>query len=129
GAEEEGGEVSKEAAARKSLPATHSSIHGMAQFMAVTSSAPAGLPAPDFFGTNFAVSGSLGGNFEMAFIGQRGVGDLAPQRLAAVATVRPGAGPQITAVVGYGPGRPSPPPPPDTHSHHRPPPRPTTRPT
>src|SRR5262249_33377067 len=102
GAEEEGGEVSKEAAARKSLPATHSSIHGMAQFMAVTSSAPAGLPAPDFFGTNFAVSGSLGGNFEMAFIGQRGVGDLAPQRLAAIATVRPGAVHQITAMIGYG---------------------------
>ena len=74
----------------------------MAQFVAVTSSAPAGLPAPDFFGTNFAVSGSMGGNFEMAFIGQRGVGDLAPQRLAAVATVRPAAAHQITAMIGYG---------------------------
>jgi hypothetical protein len=86
----------------KSLLATQSSIHGMAQFVAVTSGAPAGLPAPDFFGTNFAVSGSLGGNFEMAFIGQRGAGDLAPQRLAAVATVRPAAAHQITAMIGYG---------------------------
>lgn len=88
--------------APKSFLATQSSIHGMAQFVAVTSSAPAGLPAPDFFGTNFAVSGSVGGNFEMAFIGQRGVGDLAPQRLAAIATVRPAAAHQITAMIGYG---------------------------
>jgi carboxypeptidase family protein len=86
----------------RALLATQSSFHGMAQFVAVTSSAPAGLPAPDFFGTNFAVSGSLGGNFEMAFIGQRGAGDLAPQRLAAVATVRPAAAHQITAMIGYG---------------------------
>ena len=57
----------------KSLLPTPHSVHGMAQFVAVTSSAPAGLPAPDFFGTNFALSGSMGGNFQMAFIGQRGV--------------------------------------------------------
>jgi hypothetical protein len=38
----------------------------------------------------------------MAIIGQRGVGDLAPQRLAAVATVRPVAAHQVTAMVGYG---------------------------
>jgi carboxypeptidase family protein/TonB-dependent receptor-like protein len=87
---------------RKGFLETPSSFHGMAQFVAVTSSAPAGMPAPDFFGTNFAVSGSLGGNFEMAFIGQRGMGDLAPQRLAAVATVRPVAAHQITAMIGYG---------------------------
>ncbi|HEX2489004.1 MAG TPA: carboxypeptidase-like regulatory domain-containing protein [Blastocatellia bacterium] len=88
--------------APKSLLPTPHSVHGMAQFVAVTSSAPAGLPAPDFFGTNFAVSGSMGGNFEMAFIGQRGVGNLAPQRLAAVATVRPAAAHQITAMIAYG---------------------------
>jgi hypothetical protein len=100
--EEEIVESPDAAAERRSLLATQSSLHGMAQFVAVASSAPAGLPAPDFFGTNFAVSGSLGGNFEMAFIGQRGVGDLAPQRLAAIATVRPGAVHQITAMIGYG---------------------------
>jgi len=100
--EEETVEPPNDAAERQSLLAFQSSLHGMAQFMAVTSSAPAGLPAPDFFGTNFAVSGSLGGNFEMAIIGQRGVGDFAPQRLAAVATVRPVAAHQVTAMVGYG---------------------------
>src|SRR5262249_38761939 len=100
--EEEVVELSNDTPQRKGLLATRSSFHGMLQFVAVTSSAPAGLPAPDFFGTNFAVSGSLGGNFEMAFIGQRGVGDLAPQRLAAVATVRPGAVHQVTARIDYG---------------------------
>jgi Carboxypeptidase regulatory-like domain len=100
--EEEVVDLSNDTAQRTGFLATQSSFHGMAQFVAVTSSAPAGLPAPDFFGTNFAVSGSLGGNFEMAFIGQRGVGDLAPQRLAAVATVRPGSVHQITAMIGYG---------------------------
>ncbi|HEY8461550.1 MAG TPA: TonB-dependent receptor [Blastocatellia bacterium] len=100
--EEEVVDPSNEPEARKGLLAESSSLHGMAQFVAVTSSAPAGAPSADFFGTNFVVSGSLGGNFEMAFIGQRGVGDLAPQRLAAVATVRPAAAHQITAMIGYG---------------------------
>lgn len=75
------------------------SFHGAMQLIAASSSA---LTGPDFYGTNFAVSGSLGGNFEMAFIGQRGVGQLAPQRLSAIATVRPGANHQIMATVGYG---------------------------
>src|SRR5215813_5561723 len=101
-AEEEVVDLSNDTAQPKGALATQSSFHGIAQFVAVTSSAPAGLPAPEFFGTNFAVSGSLGGNFEMAFIGQRGVGDLAPQRLAAVASVRPGEVHQITAMIGYG---------------------------
>jgi len=83
GDEEEVVDPLNDMAERKGFLATQSSFHGMAQFVAVTSSAAAGAPAPDFFGTNFVVSGSLGGNFEMAFIGQRGVGDLAPQRLAA----------------------------------------------
>src|SRR5262249_22980302 len=60
--EEEVVELSNDKAQRKGFLATQSSFHGVAQFVAVTSSAPAGLPAPDFFGTNFAVSGSLGGN-------------------------------------------------------------------
>jgi hypothetical protein len=95
-------EISNDVESRKGLLANQSSLHGMAQFVGVTSSAPAGAPGPDFFGTNFVLSGSLGGNLEMAFIGQRGVGDLAPQRLAAVATVRPAAAHQVTAMVGYG---------------------------
>ena len=82
--------------------AKHASFHGMMQFMAATSNAPAGLPAPDFFVSNFAVSGSLGGNFEMAIIGQRGVGESAPERFAAIATTRPGENHQVTAMIGYG---------------------------
>ncbi|HEU0184797.1 MAG TPA: TonB-dependent receptor [Blastocatellia bacterium] len=100
--EEEAVELSNDPEARKGLLAEPPSLHGMAQFVAVTSSAPAGAPSADFFGTNFVVSGSLGGNLEMALIGQRGVGDLAPQRLAAVATVRPAAAHQVTAMIGYG---------------------------
>src|SRR5262245_59278499 len=77
-------------------------FHGMMQLMAVSASTHPGYPQADFYGTNFAVSGSLGGNFEMAFIGQRGAGKLAPQRLAAIATMRPGAKHQVTTTVGYG---------------------------
>jgi hypothetical protein len=95
-------ETSNDVESRRNFLANQSSLHGMAQFVAMTSSAPAGAPASDFFGTNFVVSGSLGDNLEMAFIGQRGVGDLAPQRLAAVASVRPAAAHQVTAMVGYG---------------------------
>jgi hypothetical protein len=74
----------------------------MMQLVATGSGSRAGLPGADFFGTNFAFTGSLGGNFEMAFIGQRGTGHLAPQRLAAIATMRPGANHQVTATIGYG---------------------------
>lgn len=79
-----------------------SSFHGAAQFIAAGAGARGGLPAANFFGTNFAVSGSLGGNFEMAVIGQQGTGQLAPQRLAAIATMRPADNHQVTASVGYG---------------------------
>lgn len=100
--EEEIVEPSNDTAARKSLLAKQVSFHGITQIVAVKSSAPAGLPALDFLGTNFVLAGSLGGNFEMAFIGQHGVGDLAPQRLAVIGSVRPSAAHQITAKVGYG---------------------------
>lgn len=77
------------------------SFHGMMQLMA-TSSAFDGPGAPNFYGANFAVSGSLGGGVEMALIGQRGRGALAPQRLEAIATLRPSNNHQVTASVGYG---------------------------
>src|SRR5262249_52038381 len=67
---EEAVEPRADTAVKNGALAKQASFHGMMQFIAATSSAPAGLPAPDFFGTNFAVSGSLGGNFEMALIGQ-----------------------------------------------------------
>ena len=38
----------------------------------------------------------------MALIGQQGMGGLAPQRLAAIASVRPSDSHQITATIGYG---------------------------
>ncbi len=88
--------------APNNLLTKQASFHGMMQFVASSSSASAGLPSPDFFGTNFAVSGSLGGNFEMAFIGQRGSGQYAPQRITAMATMRPGLNHQVTATIGYG---------------------------
>ncbi|MDQ3013391.1 MAG: carboxypeptidase-like regulatory domain-containing protein [Acidobacteriota bacterium] len=78
------------------------SFHGVAQFVAVGSSSRNGYPDANFFGTNFAVSGSLGNNVEMALIGQRGVGQLSPQRISAIATVRPGERHQVTATIGYG---------------------------
>jgi hypothetical protein len=74
----------------------------MVQFVAANSSARYGLPGSSFFGTNFAISGTLGGGVEMALIGQRGVGDLAPQRLSAIATMRPISNHQVTASIGYG---------------------------
>ncbi len=102
GEEEEVVEPSADPNARNNRAAPRASFHGAMQFVAASSGSRAGFPAADFFGTNFAISGSLGGNFEMAFIGQRGAGQLAPQRLAAIATMRPGANHQVTATIGYG---------------------------
>ncbi|MFN0111825.1 MAG: hypothetical protein ACKVZH_23450, partial [Blastocatellia bacterium] len=78
------------------------SIHGFAQFIAAGSASGGAYPEANFFGTNFAVSGSFGGNFEMAVIGQRGIGQLASQRLSAIATLRPDSKHQVTATIGYG---------------------------
>lgn len=76
------------------------SFHGIAQFMAVQSSlADVG---PGYFGLNFAVSGSLDGNVEMALIGQRGTGQIAPQRLMAIASMRTSDQHKMTASIGYG---------------------------
>ncbi|MGH9800835.1 MAG: carboxypeptidase regulatory-like domain-containing protein, partial [Blastocatellia bacterium] len=82
--------------------AERTTIHGVAQFVAVGSASRDGYPDASFFGTNFAVSGSFGGNFEMAVIGQRGFGQLAPQRVSAIATMRPSDRHQVTAAIGYG---------------------------
>jgi len=99
---EAGEEEEVELTARNDSATRRSSFHGMMQLFAASSGSRAGLPGADSFGTNFVVAGSLGGNFEMAFIGQRGAGYMAPQRLAAIATMRPGANHQVTATVGYG---------------------------
>jgi len=81
-------------------------FHGITQFLASRSSLPA-LQAlrgggGDFFGLNFAVSGSLDGNVEVALIGQRGTGLLAPQRLMAIASLRTSDRHKMTASIGYG---------------------------
>lgn len=85
-----------------SFTAPRPAMHGMVQMLAAGSSSRAGLPGSSFFGTNFALSGTLGNNIEMAVIGQRGTGNLAPQRLAAYATMRPKDNHQVTASIGYG---------------------------
>ncbi len=77
-------------------------FRGMVQLLAVNSFASRMGSEPAFYGTNFAIAGSFGGNFEMAVIGQRGSGMLAPQRVEAIATMRPWNSHQITASVGYG---------------------------
>jgi hypothetical protein len=91
-------EIARDSFAASNRPA----MHGMVQFVAASSSARHGLPGSSFFGTNFAISGTLGGGVEMALVGQRGVGDLAPQRLSAIATMRPNSNHQVTASIGYG---------------------------
>lgn len=88
--------------ARNGFAPSRQSFHGIAQFIAAGSSGQAGLSGPNFFGTNFALAGSLGSNLEMAVIGQRGAGQMAPQRLAAFATMRPTDNHQVTASIGYG---------------------------
>ena len=77
-------------------------IHGIAQFVAVGSASQNGYPGASFFGTNFAISGSFGSGFEMAVIGQRGIGQLAPQRVSAIGTYRPSDKHQVTAAISYG---------------------------
>jgi carboxypeptidase family protein len=77
------------------------SLHGMAQLVAV-GSAYRGDPGSNFFGTNFAFSGTLPGNVEMALIGQKGMGESAPNRLMAIASMRPNDKQQFTASIGYG---------------------------
>jgi hypothetical protein len=75
-------------------------FHGVAQFLATQSAIP--RVGPDFFGLNFAVSGSLDGNIEVALIGQRGTGQLAPQRMMALTSMRTSDRHKITASIGYG---------------------------
>jgi Carboxypeptidase regulatory-like domain len=75
-------------------------FHGAVQFVGSTS--PSAADEPGFFGTNFAVAGSFGGNLELALVGQQSLAGQAPQRLAAFATLRPVANHQITTSFGYG---------------------------
>jgi hypothetical protein len=96
------GPADEDIAMQDSTRAFRSSFHGMAQFIAAGSAYRAGQPDASFFGSNFAFSGTLPGNIEMALIGQHGAGQLAPQRLSAIATMRPSDRHQLTASIGYG---------------------------
>lgn len=95
-------DLDAEKALQSNVAAQRPVIHGVAQFVAVGTASRGGYPDASFFGTNFAISGSFGGGFELAVIGQRGIGQLAPQRLTAMATVRPSDRHQVTAAIGYG---------------------------
>lgn len=77
------------------------SFRGVMQFMATSSLAGSSFNAPASYGTNFAIAGNIRG-VDMAVIGQRGFGGLAPQRVEAIASLRPAASHQITASIGYG---------------------------
>ena len=78
------------------------SFHGAVQFFAASSAGRGGQPGANFFGTNFAIASSLNKNVEIALVGQQGFGTGAPQRLAAITTMRPADNHQITTSVGYG---------------------------
>ncbi len=88
--------VSPNAVTENSAAKSESKLHGVVQFTS--------LKAGDatFTGANFALSSSFGDNLEFALIGQGGFGEAAPQRIAAIASLRPRANHQVTAIAGYG---------------------------
>jgi Carboxypeptidase regulatory-like domain/TonB dependent receptor len=99
---EEAVEVTYNDAVRSGQTSARPPFHGMTQLVAVGSANRAGDPGSNFFGTNFAISGTLPGNLEMALIGQKGMGHLASNRLSAIASMRPSDKHQVTASIGYG---------------------------
>ncbi len=96
------------AAAESDEPAVQSDqsprppFHGMTQLVAVGSAYRGGDPGSNFFGTNFAFSGPITESLEMALIGQKGMGQSAPNRLSAIASMRTSDRHQLTASIGYG---------------------------
>ncbi|HEX4948270.1 MAG TPA: carboxypeptidase-like regulatory domain-containing protein [Blastocatellia bacterium] len=75
---------------------TPSSLHGVVQFTSINAG------DVNFTGANFAISSSFGNNLEFALLGQGGLGEAAPQRIAAIASLRPHVNHQVTAMAGYG---------------------------
>lgn len=82
-------------AVAETTPKQESKMHGVVQFTSVKAG------DTNFTGANFAISSSFGDNLEFALIGQGGAGEAAPQRLAAIASLRPKANHQVTAIAGY----------------------------
>lgn len=77
-------------------PKPPSTFHGIAQLTTIQTG------EANFVGVNFALASSFGDNLEVALIGQGGLGDAAPQRIAAIASLRPHARHQVTAIAGFG---------------------------
>jgi hypothetical protein len=73
-----------------------SKLHGIVQFTSLKTG------EANFTGANFALSSSFNDNLEFALVGQGGLGAAAPQRIAAIASLRPHANHQVTAIAGYG---------------------------
>ncbi|MFN0123787.1 MAG: carboxypeptidase regulatory-like domain-containing protein [Blastocatellia bacterium] len=72
-------------------------FHGVTQLFGYSGQRGAG-----FAGANFAVSGAVSKNVEVAMIGQAGMGPGAPQRLSLVTSLRAGDNHHITTGLGYG---------------------------
>ncbi len=88
--------VSPNAVAENSAAKSESKLHGIVQFTSVKAG------DANFTGANFALSSSFGDNLEFALVGQGGLGEAAPQRIVAIASLRPHAQHQVTAIAGYG---------------------------
>ncbi len=83
-------------AAENTTPKPPSTFHGVVQFTSIKAG------DTSFAGTNFALSSSFGDNLEVALLGQGGLGSAAPQRIAAIASLRPHTKHQVTAMAGFG---------------------------
>ena len=94
--EDEEESVPGDVVAENTTPRAKSEWHGIVQFTGSQSD------EANFVGTNFAIASSFGNNLEVALLGQGGIGEAAPQRLTAIASLRPKATHQVTALVGYG---------------------------
>lgn len=87
---------SRNTVAENTAPKPPSTFHGVVQFTSIKAG------DVSFAGANFALSSSFGENVEFALLGQGGFGNGAPQRLAAIASFRPHAKHQVTALAGFG---------------------------
>lgn len=94
--QEEDEYVSPNAVAQNTTTKPESALHGVVQFTSLSAG------EANFTGANFAISSSFGDNLEFALVGQGGLGEAAPQRIAAIASLRPHANHQVTAIAGYG---------------------------
>lgn len=76
--------------------------HGMVQMAATSRAFSKGRGDASSYTTNFALAGNIGDDIEMVMIGQKGFGASAPQRLSAIASLRPVDNIHLTASFGYG---------------------------